>query len=214
MTTKLINYRGRTIVLSVSLYFVYSNALHYFSYSSNSYGPDYWPIAPFLLTHVASGMIALLIGPLQFIKVIRQKYTKWHRITGKTYLCCVLVGGSVAIYLEITHTIMTSHDNIGHTGLIGLGSAWLSVSAMAFYAIKKRNFQQHREWIIRSYVATTAFVSFRIFFYLIPALGGWGYEYIGPIILWACWVVPLWITEMILQGSKIQRASMALAKKK
>ena len=33
---------------------------------------------------------------------------------------------------------------------------------MAFVAIRNRNIAQHRQWIIRSYVVTMGFVSFRL----------------------------------------------------
>ena len=36
----------------------------------------------------------------------------------------------------------------------------LAISGMALIAIRRRNFIQHKEWMIRSYVVTFAFVTF------------------------------------------------------
>ena len=57
--------------------------------------------------------------------------------------------------------------------------------------------------MIRSYVVTTAFVSFRVLFEVLEAAG------VGTIgerlaaAAWFCWAVPLLVTEVILQGRKI-----------
>jgi hypothetical protein len=42
-------------------------------------------------------------------------------------------------------------------GLLGLAAAWFLTSAMAFLAVKNRNFVQHREWMVKSYVVTCGF---------------------------------------------------------
>ena len=57
--------------------------------------------------------------------------------------------------------------------------------------------------MIRSYVVTTAFVTFRVFFLLLQNAGvGTLNEQLGAAS-WFCWAVPLLITEAWLQGRKI-----------
>src|SRR6266496_289558 len=214
MTTKLINYTGWTIVLSASLYFVYSNALHYFSYNSNSFGPGYWPIAPYLLTHIVGGMTALLLGPFQFIAVIRKKYTRVHRTMGKIYLCSVVIGASASFYLSINKLIITDHAVTYGTGLAGLAFTWLLTGGMAYWAVRNKNFVQHREWMIRSYVITCAFTTFRLVYNILTINFHTPEGPTAEIMAWACWAFPLLVTEAFLQANKIQRASKALAKKK
>ncbi len=88
-------------------------------------------------------------------------------------------------------------------GLFMLACAWLATSAMAFIAIRKRDFVQHKEWMIRSYVVTFAFVVFRL------VADGLAYLEIGDrasngtLMAWACWAVPLLFAEMALQGRKV-----------
>jgi hypothetical protein len=69
-------------------------------------------------------------------------------------------------------------------------------------AIKKNLIDQHKEWTIRSYVVTFAFVTFRIGQ---VAMTGRGVDLptaIG-VMAWACWAIPLLITEAFIQGRKI-----------
>jgi hypothetical protein len=57
--------------------------------------------------------------------------------------------------------------------------------------------------MIRSYVTTTAFVTFRILFVALTAAGvGTRNEQLATAS-WFCWAVPLLITQAVLQGRKI-----------
>ena len=42
---------------------------------------------------------------------------------------------------------------------MGLASAWLVTTAMAYYSIRKGLVALHKEWMIRAYVVTFAFVT-------------------------------------------------------
>ena len=76
-------------------------------------------------------------------------------------------------------------------------------TAMAFVAIKRQLYDQHKEWMIRSYVVTTGFVTFRIMFPLLQGSGiGSATEQLA-VAAWGCWAIPLLFTEAILQGRKI-----------
>src|SRR5262249_11947098 len=70
-------------------------------------------------------------------------------------------------------------------------------------AILCRQAEQHREWMIRSYVLTFGFVTIRILDSLLDM------EQMGTLVermtaaSWLGWIVPLVLTEAILQGRKI-----------
>ena len=98
---------------------------------------------------------------------------------------------------------MNEHKIAFGTGLMGLGIAWLFTSSMAFWAVKRRNFVQHREWMIRSYVVTCGFTSYRIFTDTLNNYMHLDDNQISITMAWACWAIPLLITEMILQSRKI-----------
>ncbi len=215
MTTKLINYAGWAIVLSASLYFIYNNALHYFAYNSKEFGPDFWPnFAPYLMIHIVAGMVALLLGPFQFIPAIRKNYAKTHRTMGKIYLCSILIAASASLYLSIDKVIITDKALTFGTGLAGLAFAWLLTSGMAYWSVRHKNFVQHREWMIRSFVVTCAFASFRLFNNMLVDDFHTDPNQTGDLMAWASWAFPLMVTEGFLQGIKIRRGSMALANKK
>ncbi len=94
----------------------------------------------------------------------------------------------------------------GH-GLTGLGIAWIATTGLGCIAISRGVIHQHREWMIRSYVVTFAFVMFRVLAILLEvADAGTKLEQL-PALSWICWSVPLLITECVLQGRKILAAT-------
>jgi len=151
-----------------------------------------------LLMHIGMGMVALLSGPVQLWLGLKDLYPKLHKNLGFVYMAAVTLGAVAAYYLAFH----TSGGAVFGAGLAGLATAWLSTTGMAFLAIKRHLYEQHKEWMIRSYVVTFAFVTFRAFDVLLAAQGVPLLDHIG-ISAWFCWSVPLLLNEAVLQGRKI-----------
>lgn len=198
---------GLIFVFAISLYFVYSNALRYFNINDITiYNPGFKPFAPFMIVHILGGIIALLIGPFQFFPVIRKNYTSLHRTLGKIFLLSVLISGTASIYLSIFDSLLRKGEFTFGTGMIGLVLAWFITGGMAYWSIRKRNFIQHKEWMIRCYVVTSGFTVFRLIFKVVVMIDNFPYwNEIGGVTAWACWSLPLLITEFIIQANKINR---------
>jgi uncharacterized membrane protein len=159
-----------------------------------------------LLLHITSGMVALLIGPWQFSRRLRQRFVSLHRLSGRVYLIAVMCACTGAIRLAISTTFGKAFG----VGLLALVLAWLTTSGMAYYAIRMRQISIHREWMVRSYVVTFAFVTFRIFNDYPPMMAWLPDADRANVVIWACWAIPLLITEVILQLSRMRRAQTAV----
>lgn len=83
-------------------------------------------------------------------------------------------------------------------------------TGLAFVAIKRQLYDQHKEWMIRSYVVTFAFVTFRALQATLSAANVGTLPEQLAVASWFCWAVPLLITEAILQGRKILVVSRVL----
>jgi hypothetical protein len=162
-----------------------------------------------ILAHVGFGAIALILGPIQIWFGLKRRRLQLHRYLGVAYLTSVALGSIPAFYLAATNQI---HWIFG-LGLGGLAVAWVTSTGLGFAAIRKRMISQHQEWMVRSYVTTFAFVTFRFFVGFLQVTG------VGTLVeqlnaaSWFCWAVPLLITEAIIQGRKVLRspASKSLA---
>jgi hypothetical protein len=80
---------------------------------------------------------------------------------------------------------------------------------MAYYSIRKGLVALHKEWMIRAYVVTFAFVTFRILSDYGPTSRLMPESDRSITIAWACWVVPLAVTEMIFHLKRVQAAVAA-----
>jgi len=187
------------IIAVISAYTIGITVSHYFEYTKESYTEYFWPRRNWLIIHILGGLTAILVGPFQFIKKIRTRNIKIHRLLGRIYLACIMVSAPVGFYLAATSKI----NFVYATGLSMLAITWFSMAAMAYISIHKRNITQHREWMTRSYVVTTAFTFFRIGLQISEALDVGTFEMRLALLSWACWSVPLFVSEILLQARKI-----------
>ncbi|HEY6362153.1 MAG TPA: DUF2306 domain-containing protein [Vicinamibacterales bacterium] len=169
-------------------------------YLSSTYGPPvYASKRGWLLLHIAGGAVALLTGPVQLWLGLSDRGIAWHRRIGVAYLASVAVGSLGAFYLA-THT---DFGLVFGAGLFGLAVAWVCTTGLAFLAIKRTLIDQHKEWMIRSYVVTFAFVFFRMIFPVLQTAQIGALNEQLALAAWACWALPLLVTELVLQGRKI-----------
>jgi uncharacterized membrane protein len=107
-----------------------------------------------LIPHTVAGVLALLIGPVNFSSRIRQQRLRLHRILGRVYVISVFVGSFTGIALAS-----------GRPGLPGTtmqAAAWMVCTTAAFITARNRHIVQHRQWMMRSYAVTFTFVSSRV----------------------------------------------------
>jgi hypothetical protein len=192
-------------ILSLAVGFVVKYVLFYYRhYDAASFDP-YWPRRGWLFLHINGGTLALLTGPWQFWTGLRQKNLAIHRWTGRLFLLGVAMGVAGAVGLSVTTTYGWGFA----VGLMGLASAWLVTSGMAYYTIRRGLVTLHKEWMIRAYVVTFAFVTFRILSDYGPTSRLQPENERSITISWVCWVVPLAVTEMIFQWKRIRVAIRA-----
>ena len=158
-----------------------------------------------VIIHVAAGGVALLTGPMQLWLGLSGLAMRVHRRLGLAYVAAVGIGSIAAFYLA-------AHTTLGWgfaAGITGLGIAWVVTTALAIVAISRGLVVQHRQWMIRSYTVTFAFVTFRAAWAALQAAGiGTRSEQLA-MASWFCWAVPLLIVEVVMHGRRILGSSAA-----
>lgn len=191
---------GSGLLALIALSFYSDTIVHFADYTEENFG-RFWPRRFWLLGHLLGGTLALFSGPFQLWSGLRGRYYEIHRWTGRLYVTGVLIGGTSAFYLAL-HAQPTGFG----VALFALGVAWWGTVGMAIYAIKQGHVEAHKTWMIRGYVVTFAFVTFRWLLGL-PIWSFLGSSQLA-VIAWLSWVLPLFVTEMVFRWTRTARPSI------
>lgn len=182
----------------IALNFI-SGELKYYQLEEATFG-RYWEVKWWLIGHLSGGILALVLGPVQFWTKFRNKYLKAHRLMGKIYLIAILVASLSSIYMA-WNTAIKVHFTWA-LSLQVLSFTWIITAFMAFRAIKKHRIQQHKEWMVRSYIVTFVFVAFRWINDMLGAAEIGTFVERGPTIIYLTIFLPLLAAEIIFQWNK------------
>lgn len=152
-----------------------------------------YPIA--FYSHVIFGSIGLLLGPYQFLRFLRNKYPRSHKVIGKIYIVSCLIGSTSGFYIAL-------NADGGWTARLGFvigGVLWFFTSLKGYLVIRKGLVTEHSKWMIRSYALTFAAVTLRIWIGVL--LGIYKLEYMDAyrIVAWLSWVPNLMFVEFAIQ---------------
>jgi hypothetical protein len=166
----------------------------------------FWSRREWLWAHLAGGTLTVFLGPFQFLSRLRNAFPGVHRWTGRIYLVALLVGCIGAAGL-----VATTPGGFGlQVAFATTELAWLFTATVAFAAIRRRHPALHRRWMVRNYMITFVFVTFRVAI-LIPGVMTLGPpSVVIPTLLVAGWAVPLAIYEaMLLRARRCSRDAVA-----
>jgi uncharacterized membrane protein len=161
---------------------------------------QYYKIAFFV--HVFSAIISLLAGYTQFSKKIRTNYPKIHRRLGWIYILSVL------LFAAPSGFIIGIFANGGISSQIAfclLSTLWILFTVKALLTAKKKQFSEHRKWMIRSFALTLSAITLRawkvslVYFFHPKPMD------IYQVVAWLGWVLNLIIAEIIIFKSKSTR---------
>jgi uncharacterized membrane protein len=121
---------------------------------------------PWLFIHVGGSIIALALGSLQFLPVLRRTAGPPHRWIGRVYVAGCLIGGAAGLILA-----PGSHAGpIASAGFGSLAVLWIAMTLLGWRAAVQGRFDKHRRWMIRSWALTLAAVTLRLYLPLVMIL--------------------------------------------
>lgn len=146
-----------------------------------------------LRVHAVGGLVALALGPWQFLPSLRRRLPRLHRFTGYGYVVGVAGGVVGAVVLARTPGGVGANAFAFYM----LAISWSFSTAMALCHARLRRWDQHRNWMIRSFALTFAAVTLRAG---MPVLGWLGFapSQFYTIVAWASWTINLLVVEWLL----------------
>ena len=126
------------------------------------------PISHFF--HALGGTLFGLIGPIQFGRVLARNYGNLHRIMGRVFVLAgfALVISSITLLWKFPTeaSLLVSGGRL----IFGLGLAFALTRGMM--AIRRRDFNLHRNWMIRAYALGIGATAVSMIFIPIYAITG------------------------------------------
>jgi Predicted membrane protein (DUF2306) len=158
-----------------------------------------------ITAHVAGAMVATIIGPFQFLpKIITNRYLGLHRWLGRVYLLGVLIGGLGGLYMAF----LAQGGFAARLGFVTLAILWVTGASMAYWRIRHRDIQSHRQWMVRTYALTFAAVTLRVWLVIFQVTGvDFAEGYVA--VAWLSWVPNLIVVEWIVNRIRPRQGRLA-----
>lgn len=163
------------------------------------------------LSHVAGGIVALIVGLFQFVGSLRDSRPALHRALGRVYLGAVFLAGSTGLPLSFLFlgpfpAFTRSDFYPAFAGFASLSLVWPFISLVALARARQRRFADHRAWMMRSYCLTFAAVTVRLVFPVFLFLTrNMLVSFNAAILSWPLnLIVAEWLIRRAAQQQKIQ----------
>jgi uncharacterized membrane protein len=158
------------------------------------------------LFHTIPGLLFAVLGPTQFMGVIRRRAPMVHRMSGRVFLVIGITAGLAALFITLRFPIWGMSLNT----LIAVGFAAFMVFAFvhAFRHVKARRFAVHREWMIRGFAAGLSVAFFRVVFSdVFPKMGIESFDARWNILMVISWPIVLGVAELWIRATRPKAAA-------
>lgn len=150
-----------------------------------------------LIAHATLSSVALLVGPWQFLPIVRRRWRTAHRWLGRIYCTAVLFGWITSVPVALH----AAFGPISSVGFVVLGLFWITFTLAGYLTIRQGRVAAHREWMIRSFAMTAAAIFLRLWLPLM-LFSGVSFPTGYRIVAWLCWIPNLLVAEWIVRATR------------
>lgn len=155
--------------------------------TSTRAGAARYNAVPFVtLLHVVPGMIFLLAAPLQLIARFRARASGIHRRVGYLLLGLAAPYAITALYLSVREPFF---GRVGAVASLLAGVWFMYCIARAYAAIRRRDIDRHREWMLRGLAMAYGIAVIRALFLVAVAIVPLDPMATGAATFWAGWLL-------------------------
>jgi uncharacterized membrane protein len=155
------------------------------------------------LLHIIPALVFIVLAPLQFSREFRERHIQWHRLNGRILLVCGMVIGVSALVMSFFMPAIGGVNQAAATTFFAL--LFLIAMGKAYRHIRRREIEQHREWMIRAFSIALAVATIRpivaVFFATSRFSGLTPYEFFGTAF-WIGFVLHLIAAEIWIERTR------------
>jgi uncharacterized membrane protein len=144
--------------------------------------------------HIFSGPVVLVNGLLLLSASLRRRYGGWHRWLGRVQVIVLL------LFVLPSSAVMSQHAFGGWPAGLSfllLSAATASCAVVGVVHARHRRYDQHRCWMLRSYVLICSAVSLRLISGTAGLVGVASPEHAYIFAAWSSWLFPLAAYEIV-----------------
>jgi uncharacterized membrane protein len=121
-------------------------------------GPHVMPANPRIsaspspaVVHIIGGTVFLLVGAFQLSRRIRNRWRSWHRRAGRVLMILGLAAALAGFWMTLFYPRQTGTGAILRTSRVLFAVAMAVSLVLGFRAIRRRDLERHRAWMMRAY---------------------------------------------------------------
>lgn len=172
---------------------------------ANAHVPGHTLSNTAVAAHLLLAVIIMVGGPLQIIPQMRKLAPTFHRWNGRLYIvmvCLTSIAGLYMVWSRSTRTRLVPHIGVSLDAVL-----IITFAALALRYALARDFQTHKRWTLRLFMAVNSGWFFRVglMFWIFINQGAAGFDaktFTGPFInflSFADYLLPLAILELYFQ---------------
>jgi hypothetical protein len=146
--------------------------------------------------HISTSLVVLFLGVFQFVKLILNKFPKFHRNLGKIYILSILILSAPS------GLVMAFYANGGiwaKLSFLILSLLWWIFTCIAYLKIVKGEIQSHIAFMIRSYGLTLSALTLRTYVVALPLFLHLHGKEMYVLVAWLSWIPNLIISEFLIK---------------
>jgi len=154
-----------------------------------------WPVA----LHILSAGVFAILGPFQFATGFRRRRPGWHRVVGRLVVASGLLVGLSALWMTLFYARAPGTGDLLYAVRLLFGSAMVGAIIVGFAAIRRRDVQGHRAWMMRGYAIGLGAGTQALTQGVGAVILGAPTELSGALLMGAGWVINLAVAEWAIR---------------
>lgn len=158
-----------------------------------------------VILHIIFSIVFSIVGAFQFAPSFRRRFPKWHRATGWVLAPSGLIVALSGLWMTLFYSLPEADRGLLYPIRLVVGIAMLLSIILGIYAIKKRNFMAHGDWMLRGYALGLG-AGTQVFTH-IPAIIFPNFEGELPraMMMGTGWLINILIAEWVIYKKKAGR---------
>ena len=157
------------------------------------------------MMHTIPGMLFAVLGPLQFMSPIRDRFTRVHRACGKTFMAVTVFSGVSAVLIGLLFPVWGFSVNQAIT--LAMAVFMLFAIYRAYTYIRAYQIDLHREWMIRAFTTGLSVAWFRFMLNSVWQPLGFDFDTSWNIVLASAAPTALLVAELWIRATRPRAVS-------